>query len=390
MIVSLSELLRPWRILAVLLLVVSLFGCAKKELAVPSAKEVKQVVKSMRQASWDELPGWQDDSFDELFAAFQLSCRSLRFRDDWQQVCTEATHLSGPEALREFFHDFFVPWQLQNEDGSREGMITGYYVPDIDGSRQSSSRFPYPMYKKPDDMLVIDLASVYPELGSYRLRGRIDGQRVVPYWDREQIDGFQQPLHGQELFWVADPVELFFLQVQGSGRVNLDDGSQVMVNYADQNGHPYRSIGKLLLERGEMTRDQMSMQNIAAWGRQNPQRVQDLLNENPSYVFFRPLEAGVTMPPGALGVPLTARRSLAVDPRVVPLGAPVYLSTSWPNTQRPLRQLMVAQDTGGAIKGQVRADFFWGVGDEAGEQAGRMKQSGQMWVLLPKGMKPPS
>jgi membrane-bound lytic murein transglycosylase A len=161
-----------------------------------------------------------------------------------------------------------------------------------------------------------------------------------------------------------------------------------MVNYADQNGYPYRSIGKLLLQRGEMTRDQMSMQNIAAWGRSNPQKVQQLLNENPSYVFFRPLAEGVITPPGALGVPLTPQRSIAVDPRFVPLGAPVFLSTTWPNSDKPLQRLMVAQDTGGAIKGRVRADFFWGVGDEAGSYAGRMKQDGNMWLLLPKGMVP--
>ncbi|MCD6527497.1 MAG: MltA domain-containing protein [Desulfuromonas sp.] len=386
--VFLSELFGRRRNVLVIVMLLWLAGCAVKELDVAPEKKIFPAQRPMQAALWEDLPGWQEDSFAEVFSAFNLSCRSLRFRPDWQDVCSKATQVSGADSLRDFFHDFFVPWRLVDKDGRDEGLITGYYVPDIDGSRQSSSRYPYPLYKKPDDMLVIDLASVYPELGSYRLRGRVDGQRVIPYWSREQIDGMRQPLHGQELFWVADPVELFFLQVQGSGRVNLDDGSQVMVNYAAQNGHPYRSIGKLLLERGEMTRDQMSMQNIAAWGREHPQRVQQLLNENPSYVFFRPLEEGVTSPPGALGVPLTPQRSLAVDPRVVPLGAPVYLATSWPNTDRPLQQLMVAQDTGGAIKGRIRADFFWGVGDEAGEQAGRMKQSGQMWVLLPKGMAP--
>ena len=158
-----------------------------------------------------------------------------------------------------------------------------------------------------------------------------------------------------------------------------------MVNYANQNGHPYRSIGKLLLERDEMTREQMSMQNIRKWVAGNPDAGRQLLAENPSYVFFRELPAEVQSPPGALGVPLTALRSLAVDPRTIPLGAPVFLSTTFPGTDFPLKQLMVAQDTGGAIKGEVRADFFWGMGNDAGKIAGKMKQVGRLWALLPKG-----
>ena len=161
-----------------------------------------------------------------------------------------------------------------------------------------------------------------------------------------------------------------------------------MLNYANQNGHPYRSIGKLLLEREAMSRDQMSMQNIRRWVNENPEAGRKLLDENPSYIFFRALEAGVESPPGALGIPLSAERSLAVDRRTIPLGAPVFLAASWPNTQEPLNRLMVAQDTGGAIKGRVRADFFWGMGAEAGALAGRMKQQGRLWVLLPKTMQP--
>ncbi|MBW2186754.1 MAG: MltA domain-containing protein, partial [Deltaproteobacteria bacterium] len=171
---------------------------------------------------------------------------------------------------------------------------------------------------------------------------------------------------------------------QGSGRINLDDGSHVMVSYADQNGHPYRSVGKLLLARGEPTPD------IDRWWRNHPHQLQQLLSENPSYVFFRPLKMDTLMPPGALGVGLTAQRSIAVDPRFIPLGAPVFLSTSWPNSSTPLQRLMVAQDTGGAIKGRGRVDLFWGVGDGAGNYAKRMKQQGRMWLLLPNAMKPAS
>jgi membrane-bound lytic murein transglycosylase A len=263
-------------------------------------------------------------------------------------------------------------------------MVTGYYVPDLWGSRQPSSDYPYPLYRRPDDLLVIDLSETYPELASYRLRGRLDEMRVLPYWDREAIEGDRRPLAGHELLWVEDPVELFFLHVQGSGRILFEDGSRSMVNYAGQNGHPYRSVGKWLIKRGIMTRDEMSMPNIKAWARDNPSQVDAMLNTNPSYVFFRESSRDAdSSPPGALGVPLTPGRSVAVDRRYTPLGAPVFLATTWPNSDRPLYRLMMAQDTGGAIKGPVRADFFWGMGDSAGIEAGRMKQPLKMWVLLP-------
>jgi membrane-bound lytic murein transglycosylase A len=286
--------------------------------------------------------------------------------------------------VRAFFERNFEPHQVSKPDGTTEGLLTGYYVPDLKGSRVASAAYPYPLYQRPSDLLTIDLSDVYPSLSNYRLRGRLDGNRVVPYWDRSEIDSQKQPLVGQELFWVADPVELFFLQIQGSGRILFDDGEQVMVNYADQNGHPYKSIGKYLIDRGAMPRSKMSMQNIRLWARNNPSEVDNLLNQNPSYVFFRALPDGVKSPPGALGVPLTPGRSLAVDRRHIPLGAPVFVDTFWPNSDKPLRRLMVAQDTGGAIKGQVRGDFFWGMGPQAGSQAGRMKQSVRFWVFLPR------
>jgi membrane-bound lytic murein transglycosylase A len=189
---------------------------------------------------------------------------------------------------------------------------------------------------------------------------------------------------GKEIVWVEDAVELFFLQIQGSGRVKLDHGETIMLGYADQNGYPYRSIGRLLVDRGDLPLERASMQGIKAWARQNPAKLQDLLNYNASYVFFRELPAGLPGPLGALGVPLTARRSIAVDARHIPLGAPVFLATTMPNSRQPLQRLMLAQDTGGAIRGAVRADFFWGFGDEAAALAGGMRQTGKMWVLLPK------
>jgi membrane-bound lytic murein transglycosylase A len=380
----------PW--LPVLLLMIVVTGCAPipepVEPPVVVAPQPPTPVAARQAVDWSEVDGWLEDDPALAMSALLKSCKSLRWREEWQTVCREAAAVENRSGLeiRSYFEQYFIPHRLRQEDGSPVGRVTGYYVPDLRGSRRQTPEYSYPLYRRPDDLLTIDLSEVYPSLSNYRLRGRLEGSRVIPYWDRLEIDSRQQPLAGQELFWVADPVELFFLHVQGSGRIIFEDGSRVMVNYADQNGHPYRSIGQWLIDRGMMSRDQMSMQNIRAWARNNPEQVDELLGQNPSYVFFRDLGEEIDSPPGALGVPLTPGRSLAVDPRYIPLGAPVFLASTWPNSDRPLKRLMVAQDTGGAIKGRVRADFFWGMGEQAGEQAGRMKQDVRLWVLLPRDL----
>lgn len=339
--------------------------------------------------AWEAVDGWRLDDPSAALDAFVKGCATLKKRRDWGTVCNDATRVTaGPDAVRTFFEERFVPHQVRNPDGSDTGLITGYYIPNLNGSRQRSDRYRYPLYALPDDLLIVDLRSVYPDLANYRLRGRLVGRKVVPYYSRAELDTDPSPLAGKELFWIDDPVELFFMQIQGSGRVLFDDGSAVMVHFADQNGYPFRSIGKLLLDRGEMSREQMSMQNIKAWAQQHPAETAALLNENASYVFFETLPGSPTTAPGALGVPLLAERSIAVDTRTIPLGAPVFLSTTRPSSKEPLQRLVVAQDTGGAIRGAVRADFFWGQGEEAGALAGRMKQRGKMWVLLPRPEKP--
>ena len=340
----------------------------------------------LRAVDWQQLDGWPAADVTGSLDAFLQSCRVLRHKKGWVDVCQEAEALSGEsnDTLITFFEQRFIPHRVHNDDGSNTGTITGYYVPEMSGSRIRTERYQNPIYRVPDDLLTIDLSSVYPELEGYRLRGRLEGNRVVPYHTRFELDQNSAALKGNEILWVEDPVELFFLHIQGSGSIRFDNGENVMINYGNQNGHPYRSIGKLLIERGEMTLDQMSMQNIRAWAKKNPDQVAALLGENPSYIFFRELPDEMTTPPGSLGVPLTPEVSLAIDPRTIPLGAPVFLSTTWPYNPKPLNRLMVAQDTGGAIKGGVRADFFWGLGHEAGALAGRMKQEGKMWVLLPR------
>jgi len=323
--------------------------------------------------------------------AFLQSCSALAAQDAWKSVCSAAAQLpaqASDEELRAFFEIWFTPYRVINADGSVNGLVTGYYEPLLNGSRSRTGRYRYPLYAVPDDLLTIDLSNVYPELKNRRLRGRLDGNRVVPYLSREEIESPQQPLKGKELVWVDDAVDAMFLHIQGSGQVQLDNGDVMRVGYADQNGFPFRSVARYLISNRQLRPEHASMQGIKAWATRHPKKLEAFLNYNPSYVFFRELPLNLPGPLGTLQVPLTAERSIAVDPRVVPLGVPVYLSTTWPNSDRPLNRLMVAQDTGGAIAGAVRADFFWGFGEQAGRLAGTMKQSGRMWVLLPKDYMP--
>lgn len=343
-------------------------------------------------ASFADLPGWRDDDMAQVLGAMRASCARLRSSPVWQSACAAANGVSAAE-LRPYFEAHFVPWRVAAADGNAEGLVTGYYEPLLRGSRVRRNAYDVPLYGQPDDLLTIDLSSVSPELRNLRLRGRIEGRRVVPYFSRAEIDRGAAPLAGRELVWVDDAIEAFFLQIQGSGRIQLDSGETLRLGYADQNGHPYVSIGRTLIERGELRASDASMQGIQAWARANPARLGELLSQNPSYVFFRELPRQTSDPslgpPGAMGAPLTAERSIAVDPRFIPLGVPVYLSTTRPARDEPLNRLVFAQDTGGAIRGAVRADYFWGFGADAGREAGRMRQQGRLWVLWPKGFQPP-
>ena len=355
-------------------------------------------------ADWRALPGWTDDRADEAWPAFRAGCRALVAAPAtsalWTAPCAAADAVDGrtADAVRRFFESHFRPYQVSAADGRDTGTVTGYYEPLLAGSRTRTERYTVPLYAAPDDLLTIDLTALYPELKDKRLRGRVEGRRVVPYWPRADIANGKAPVAGRELAFVEDPVEAFFLEIQGSGRIRLPDGSVMRLGYADQNGQPYRSIGRVLIERGELTLERASMQGIRDWGRRNPDKLPALLAENPSYVFFREvpppapgtLAAAIDGPLGTLGVPLLAGRAIAVDTRSVPLGAPVFLATTWPLSRTPLQRLVLAQDTGGAIRGAVRADFFWGFGDDAGRQAGRMRQDGRMWILWPKDAPPPA
>lgn len=353
------------------------------------AEKPKPAAKPLQPAEWADLPGWEADDHTAVLALFRAQCATLAKRPLWLAACESAPKVgAGRTAAREWFEAQFRPWALVNPDGAREGMVTGYYEPVVRGSRSRQAPYAVPVFGPPDDLITVDLGTLYPELKHMRLRGKLEGRKLVPYFSRAEWSAEETRRSQQALLWLDDPIDFFFLQIQGSGQVVLDDGDQVRIGYADQNGHPYRSIGKWLIEQGELKPHEASMQGIKAWAAANPQRLQELLNTNPSLVFFRELPVTGNGPPGALGVPLTPERSIAVDPRHTPSGAPVWLATTQPNRDEPLQRLVLAQDTGGAIRGPVRADFYWGSGAAAGVQAGKMRQSGRMWALLPRGHTP--
>lgn len=347
----------------------------------PAAPKPAAETAQYLEFSFEALPGWPSPGLERSLRAFRNGCGRA---SPFAKACAAAAAVSADDAqaARAFFETQFAPHALVSSTAGDAGLVTGYYEPIVDGSRVQTGEHRYPVFGVPDDLVVVDLTAVSPEVRNLRLRGRIDGRRLVPYPSRGDIEsrGIPAPV----IAWTRDPVELFFLHIQGSGQVRLDSGEQIRVGFADQNGHPYRSLGRYLVDRGELPLEQASMQGIKAWAAANPTKLQEALNANPSYVFFRELPA-TDGPPGALGVPLTPEYSLAVDRRYVPLGAPVYLETTYPMSEARLERLMAAQDTGGAIRGVVRADFYWGTGTEAGTQAGRMRQQGRMWLLWPRG-----
>lgn len=342
-------------------------------------------------ASWSELPAWNADDMIDAWPAFLASCDAEGHRQRWQAVCDAAkdTHPVTSGDVRAFFQRHFEPFAIVKQVGSQAdpvGLMTGYFEPLLYGARAPSSGFDIPLYAPPPDLLTVDLGAVYPQLRGQPVRGRLVGRRVVPYYSRADLHR-DPALEHDAIVWVNDALAAFFLEVQGSGRVRLTTGETIRLHYADQNGYPYRSIGRYLIDHGELERGAATVPAIRAWALAHPARVQELLDADPSVVFFEeePLGNPALGPMGSLGIPLTPGRSLAIDPSAIPLGAPVFLATTFPNSAVALNRLAFAQDTGGAIRGSVRADFFWGIGAQAGAQAGEMRQPGRMWLLWPKG-----
>jgi membrane-bound lytic murein transglycosylase A len=367
----------PRRVQALVLLAV-LAAVTLWMLRHPEGERATGERRVLTSATFADLPGWQQDDLAPALAAFLRSCQHMQ-----SPACGA---VARSRSARDFFEAWFQPFAVSAGDDP-EGLFTGYYEPLLHGSRKRSDRYRVPLYVRPPDLVTVDLGDFREELKGQRIAGRVEDRALVPYPDRRAIE--QGVLAGRdlELVWVDDPVDAFFLQIQGSGRVQLGDGSEMRVGYAAQNGHPYFAIGKDLIERGALKPEEVSMQSIRRWLEKNPELAEDVMARNASYVFFEELKG--EGPLGAQGVPLTPGRSLAVDLKHWTLGTPVWLDTRAPSPRegepdRPLRRLMIAQDTGGAIRGVVRGDVFWGHGEEAAEIAGRMKHPGRMWVLLPR------
>lgn len=370
--------------------------------------------------TFERLPDWQKQSFSGSLNAFRRSCQRLQNQPQWQAVCAIAAQTpNNNQAARRFFEDNFTAWTI-SQNQQLAGTVTGYYEPAISGSLTPTAQARFPIYGIPRDFISVPLPSQYRQNSTVRiqpqgqnagiisnngmylanlkqfpidertttLKGRFVGRNFVPYYNRAQINAGAMGQNAPILAYANDPVELFFLQVQGSGRLINENGESMRLAFADKNNHPYRSIGRYMAQKGYLKLQDADMHGIKDWLRQHPQHLAEVLGHNPSFVFFRSLSSEKDGPIGALGVPLSAEISAAIDKHHIPLGAPVFVATTDPRNSMALNRLMVAQDTGSAIIGAVRIDFFWGFGDQAGEVAGKMKYPGYVWLLLPNGITP--
>lgn len=364
-------------------------------------RDVSKEELVLHEASYMDLETWQEKDHVNALLAFQRSCVPILKRDpampfgtleeagtndDWQKICRRAMAIESPTRVQAklFFEKSFQPYQAKSSHrGKTKGLFTGYYEAGLKGSLRQHGPYQYPLYTKPDDLVMVNLGDFRDGFKGERIAGRVVGGYLKPYEDREKIDAGQWPHNDHVLVWTDDPVDVFFLHIQGSGIVELDSGKTMRVGYAGQNGHPYYAIGRELIKRGHLDKDEVSLQTISAWLKQHPVEGREVMNTNKSYIFFQELVGDG--PLGGSGVALLAGRSLAIDRSLIPYGVPIWLDIDQPTPGAPpLQRLMVAQDTGGAIRGPVRGDVFWGYGDRAEDIAGKMKAEGQYWLLLPR------
>ena len=384
-----------------LLAAIALAACA-----VPPPPSVPAPSFGLTAVPFAALPGWRQDHQAAAMPALRRECAALmRLPPDqalggdgtaaqvggsagqWRSLCAASAVVppGDDQAARAMLERELQPYAI-SDSGRTEGLFTGYYEPEVAGATRRGGRYQTPILRRPPDLVQVDLGDFAADLKGRSIAGRMSEERLVPYYDRAQIEDGALAARHLEMLFLADPVDAFFLEIQGSGRVLLPDGRVLRVSYDGQNGRPYVPVGRLLVEQGALARGEVSMQTIRAWLETHPDQARSLMDANPSYVFFRllpamPLDEG---PPGAFGVALTPGRSLAVDRRFLPLGAPVFVATSNPIDRAPWQRLLLAQDRGGAIKGPVRGDIFFGWGPEAETMAGRMQQAGAAYVLLPR------
>ncbi|NQZ13712.1 MAG: MltA domain-containing protein [Alphaproteobacteria bacterium] len=380
------------------LLAMSLGACVSTSGEVGRGASQKPLSLSVE--SFSSLPGWRGDKFRDFAAAYQKSCTPLLKRSsqnrfgqkeifgknqEWQIACRKFSKINKTNSneVRKFFEENFVPYAARS-GSNPNGLFTGYYEAALNGSLTRKGKYQYPLHARPSDLVMVQLGDFREELKGQRIAGRVKGGSLKPYETHAEITAGKLP-NSQEkvLVWVDSPVDAFFIQIQGSGAVQLDSGRLMRVGYAGQNGHPYYAIGRELVKRGALEKRDVSMQSIRAWLEENPDQAQEVMQTNKSYVFFKKLDGSA--PVGGQGVELTPMRSLAIDRSIIPYGMPVWVDLDAPTaSSQPIQRLMVTQDTGGAIRGPVRGDFFWGYGKKAEEMAGNMKSDGRYWFLLPK------
>ncbi len=354
--------------MSMLIFIFFFLGCAHKtrdELKPISYGEYKAV-------SYAQLPSWDSENFDEALDVFIKTCKKSHLKTIFTNVCAKA---QGVENAKEFFENSFTPFAAL----SSTSLATGYYEPSLEGSYTQSSSYPYPLYGVPDDLVKIELINEYKEAIRHPIRGRLVKGKIVPYYSREEI--MTNALTNQNpICYVKDKIDLFFLQVQGSGRIILDDNSSLYIGYADQNGFPYHSIGKEMIKRGCISKEEVSLQSIYTYLQTHPNEIDSIFYSNPSYIFFQKKFKPAS---GALGVTLEEGRSVAVDRKNIPLGMPLFISTNEPLSNDKYERIVFAHDTGTAIKGEARIDIFFGSNQKAKKQAGLMQAPLKLWMLVP-------
>lgn len=391
------------RFLPLFLMLFALTACEEAAPPVPQETKKKPPELALQTTSFDTLPGWGADKISEITPAYRRSCaRILRRKADsafgalkqsgtyeaWQPICQQFMALQNTtdDGLRTFFETHFTPYQVQSKQGEdikAEGLFTGYYESALKGSHVKEGPYQIPLHTRPDDLVMVQLGEFREDLKGRRIAGRVQNGKLKPYESRADIVEGDWPHNDKTLLWVDSAVDAFFVQIQGSGIVELPDGSTTRIGYAGQNGHPYYAIGRELIKRGHLTKENVSMQSIRAFLEQNPNQANEIMNTNRSYVFFREIK-DKKGPLGGEGVELTAGRSLAIDRSLLSYGMPIWVDLESPiQGEIPIQRLMVTQDTGGAIRGPVRGDVFWGYGPHAETMAGQMKSKGRYWVLLP-------
>lgn len=379
---------------------VMLAACTTGPAEAPSPYAPEDTPMTITPVTFNDLPGWNNDDLSGAVAALGRSCTKLTAQDpakvfgdpawnieagSWGPACSKIENgqlKPGPFAdARTFFQFFFTPYEAKAGD-YEQGLFTGYYEASLKGSRTRSDVYDTPLLARPDDLIMVELGDFRETLKGQRIAGRVVNGNLKPYENRADIEAGKLK-DAKPLVWVDDPVDAFFLHIQGSGRVLLDDGTEMRVGYAAQNGHTYYAVGRELVKRGLMNKDDVSMQSIRAWLEAHPEQAAEFMNLNPSYVFFNELTG--EGPLGAQNVALTPGRSMAVDRTRVPYGTPLWLDIAEPAPDvGPIQRLVIAQDTGGAIKGAIRGDYYWGYGPEAEHYAGLMKSPGRYWLLLPR------